>query len=630
MTASTLLEILTQAPFILIFYVVAIQAARSPRRATIDTALFFGVISLVIVIDWVAEALRRSESPAVSTAKFVLIVTLPYLLLRLVDDFSDVPRLLLRGAEVGLIVLAASFIGFGTPRPLWLLLLLAFYFFGLNIYAAIAFIREAGRSHGVAQRRMRAVAAGSIFLGLTIVVVGVGAAIPMLPELVTGGLLRSFTLAGGLGYYLGFAPPILLRRAWQEPEVRRFLAQAARLPRLPDTAAIIDELTHGVTSSFGASNAAIGLWHEEDQRLRFSRDGRQFDLGPGEMLAGRAFATKRALFSSNAARDDPAHADVYRAYGATAVLAAPITAGEKRLGVLVTYTSRASLFSEDDLLLAQLLADQCAVVLESRALIDEMLRVRAREETTRLKDDFLSAAAHDLKTPLTTLVAQAELLDLRAARQPDAPADRASLQRLVKEAHRLRTLVLELLDAARVEEGRLVGAREAVDLGALAGEVCERLAGSSPCRVVTRTEPVIGLYDRTRVTQLVENLIENALKYSPDGGEVRVEVWREGDEAHLTVTDNGIGIPPGDLPHVFDRFYRGANVDDRRFAGMGLGLYICQGIAEQHGGRITASSTPGQGSTFHVTLPLTPSADAPADEPLPDETAATTTQVHRD
>ncbi|MBV9279440.1 MAG: ATP-binding protein, partial [Chloroflexi bacterium] len=130
--------------------------------------------------------------------------------------------------------------------------------------------------------------------------------------------------------------------------------------------------------------------------------------------------------------------------------------------------------------------------------------------------------------------------------------------------------------------------------------------------------PVVGSYDPVRIRQLIDNLLDNAVKYSPGGGEVRMRIWREGDRAHLTVSDQGIGIPAGDLPHLFDRFHRGTNVDDRRFAGMGLGLFICRGIAEQHGGSLRASSPgPGQGSTFHVMLPAQQPAAAPcAEDPV--------------
>jgi len=102
---------------------------------------------------------------------------------------------------------------------------------------------------------------------------------------------------------------------------------------------------------------------------------------------------------------------------------------------------------------------------------------------------------------------------------------------------------------------------------------------------------------------VMSNLIENAIKYSPGDDLIQVRLWHEDLTVHFTVTDSGIGIPPGDLPSIFDRFHRASNVDDRRFAGMGLGLYICRGIVEQHGGRIWATSTVGRGSTFHVMIP---------------------------
>jgi len=322
------------------------------------------------------------------------------------------------------------------------------------------------------------------------------------------------------------------------------------------------------------------------------------------MIVGRAFARQAAIFTVDPARDDPEHAGSYRAFAAGAVLAAPITAGLERLGVLAVYTPRAPIFAQEDLRLVQLLADQAAVLLESRALIDEATSVRAREEATRLKDDFLSAAAHDLKTPLTTITALAQLLERWALRDPAAPADLGRIRRLVAEAERLRTLVLELLDAARVEQGRILGAREEFDLVELCREVLGRQASERHRFALDAAGPVIGAWDRVRIAQLVENLVENAVKYSPDGGEVRVGVRREAGTAELTVADRGIGIPADDLPRLFDRFHRGSNVDDRRFSGMGLGLYICRGIVEQHGGRIRAESAPGVGTTFHVSLPL--------------------------
>ena len=106
-----------------------------------------------------------------------------------------------------------------------------------------------------------------------------------------------------------------------------------------------------------------------------------------------------------------------------------------------------------------------------------------------------------------------------------------------------------------------------------------------------------------RLEQVLDNLIENGVKYSPQGGEVRVAVEVIDDSVCLTVADSGVGISPADVPHVFERFWRSRSVDDRRFAGMGLGLYITRRIVEDHGGRIVVQSTPGSGSTFLVSLP---------------------------
>jgi signal transduction histidine kinase len=273
---------------------------------------------------------------------------------------------------------------------------------------------------------------------------------------------------------------------------------------------------------------------------------------------------------------------------------------------------RAPLFAEDDLTLIQLLADQAAVVLESRALIDEAARVQARDEALRLKDDFLSAAAHDLKTPLTALIAQAQLMERRSLRDPQRPADLDGIQRMIADGQRLRRLVTELLDVGRVEQGRLVDKREEVELVSLVQAVCERHSTARhPC-IFSAGESIHGMYDPVRIDQLIDNLVENAIKYSPQGGEVQVTVWREDETARIDVTDQGIGVPASDLSHLFDRFHRGSNVDDRKFAGMGLGLFICRGIAEQHGGRLWATSAgPGCGSTFHLSLPCAPAEAAP-------------------
>lgn len=609
MSADEFLNYLTQALFLLIALSVTARALARPLRANVDTALFFGLVALAITEGWAVMALQLSGSHAAAAIGGMLIMAMPYLLLRLLADFSEVRPLIMRLAEVGLILSLIGLAVLPSPLPLLATLAMVVYFALVTGYAAFGFFREARRASGVTGRRMRAVAAGSFALGLVIVLAGAQVLDPELATLWTV-LSRLLGLASGLGFFIGFAPPGWLRRAWQEPELRAFLGRAASLPRLPDTASIVQALEQGTAAALGAPGATVGLWAESEQVLRFGSAAPFFEVPSGRMLAGQAFADGRSILSTDPPRDDPEHAELYRAARARAVLAAPIAAGQRRLGVLVVYSPRAPIFAEDDLLLVQLLADQAAVILESRALIDEAARVQAREEATRLKDDFLSSAAHDLKTPLTVLMTQAQMLERRAVRHPDEPADLDGIRRVIREVRRLNRLVLELLDVSRLEQGRLLGPRESVDLVALARQVCRRHASAvHPCQVEANA-PLVGWCDPVRVLQLLDNLLENAVKYSPDGGEIHTTLAREADQAHLVVADPGIGIPSEDLPRLFERFHRGSNVDDRRFSGMGLGLYICRGIVEQHGGRIWADSEPGRGSAFHVLLPLESAAEA--------------------
>jgi signal transduction histidine kinase len=245
--------------------------------------------------------------------------------------------------------------------------------------------------------------------------------------------------------------------------------------------------------------------------------------------------------------------------------------------------------------------------LDLAALANQLAeRTRQVRRALEARDDFLSSAAHDLKTPVAAALLPAQVLEGGAPRAPAAPADLPRLQALVGELRRLKDLVHELLDASRAEQGRLVGRLEPLDVGALAEQVCRRRIPDERHRYSVEAEPaVVGQYDGARLRQLLDNLIDNAVKYSPDGGIIQIKVWQCDGEAWLAVTDPGIGIPAEELTMIFERFHRAGNVDDRRFVGMGLGLFICRAIAEQHGGRIWASSAgPGRGSTFHVALPL--------------------------
>lgn len=589
----------------MVFLYVTWNALRRRTATSFDIALFFGAIAIAIVESRIVSTFGLPQVELIADVVAILVIAMPYLLLRLVDDFSNVLPGVKRLAEAGLILSAVAFLATQGTVPPPILIAVVLYFAALSLYSAAALIRAARRSPGLTRRRLESVALGTLLLGLAILVAGFTPLLPLSLAGLPNGLTQVLAFASAIAYFIGFATPQILRRAWQEPELRAFLGRAASLPRLPDTASIVGALQDGAASTLGA-RATIGLFDAETNTLSF-RDPHGVlpnKIGPSQFLVWRVFERQRAEYFSDAARSHPELASSYREHGVRALLIAPISAGAERIGALEVYTDKPPVFSEDDLDLVRLLADQAAVILQSRALIDEAARVRAHEEAARLKEDFISAAAHDLKTPLTTLVAQAQFLERRAETQPSAPADLAGLKRIVREAKRLSSLVLELLDASRLEQGKLVGVREPVDLVDLARDVARRDSYNDRQIAVRADAPVIGSYDPRRIGQVLENLVENALKYSPEESEVRVDITQRNGEAFIDVTDQGIGIPPGDLPNIFERFHRASNVDDRRFAGMGLGLFICKGIVEQHGGRVWVDSRVGAGSTFHVVLPI--------------------------
>jgi len=228
---------------------------------------------------------------------------------------------------------------------------------------------------------------------------------------------------------------------------------------------------------------------------------------------------------------------------------------------------------------------------------------------------FTADASHELKTPLTVLRAGVE----RAITTPGLPQEAlAPLEETLQEVKRMTELVDALLTLARADEGIAPLHREPVDLRAIVeetretGELLAEEAGVK-MEVTTPPEPVIVAVDASRIRELILNLLTNAVKYTPSGGGVWMQLGESDGRVTLTVADSGIGIAPGDLPHIFDRFWRADSARTRTGdrTGTGLGLAICKWIAEAHGGAITVQSRAGRGTSFTVTLPREPPAQNP-------------------
>jgi two-component system, OmpR family, sensor kinase len=239
--------------------------------------------------------------------------------------------------------------------------------------------------------------------------------------------------------------------------------------------------------------------------------------------------------------------------------------------------------------------------------LNEMLTRLARNFAALRR--FTADASHELKTPLTVLRAGVE----RAVTTPNLPQETlVTLEETLQEIKRMTELVDALLMLARADEGLAALHREPVDLRSIVAEVQETgelLAEEAgvTMEVATPAEPVVVSVDASRIRQLILNLVTNAVKYTPAGGSVRMQLGPANGRVALSVADTGIGIAAGDLPHIFDRFWRADSARTRtgERPGAGLGLAICKWIAEAHGGQIDVVSRPGRGTTFTVVLPWT-------------------------
>jgi signal transduction histidine kinase len=228
-------------------------------------------------------------------------------------------------------------------------------------------------------------------------------------------------------------------------------------------------------------------------------------------------------------------------------------------------------------------------------------------EEVQAKDEFMATVSHDLKSPLTFIKGIANLRRRRAAATPETAPLVDALNQIETSAGRMAQQLDEIVDASRLNAGRsLELRREPTDLVGLAQKaVAEHQATSDRhlLHVQANALSVVGLWDPLRVARVLDNLLDNAIKFSPRGGTITVAIEARDNEAEVRVSDRGEGIPAADLPHVFERFRRGANVEGR-IPGTGIGLNGVQRIVELHQGTISVISEVGVGSTFTVRIPL--------------------------
>ncbi|MHB0969495.1 MAG: sensor histidine kinase [Thermoanaerobaculia bacterium] len=279
------------------------------------------------------------------------------------------------------------------------------------------------------------------------------------------------------------------------------------------------------------------------------------------------------------------------------IVVAPMKFGGSVLGAISIQSYQPDVYSASQIRLLETIAGQAAIALRNAQLF--LSEQKARVE----RDEFLSLVTHEIKNPLTSIIGYAEIAEMEVSSGKTDGA--ASAMHVIRnEANRILRLAEDLLDASRMEGGRFSLQLEKVDFPDIVQSVTKKYAATSPHRIALRVEgelPVVEC-DRMRFEQVVENLLSNAVKYSPGEEPIEVNVGAAGDEIRLEVRDHGIGIPPEKLPLIFERFYR-VEEEGQTVKGTGIGLYVSREIVRMHGGDITVSSNPGEGSTFTVHLP---------------------------
>lgn len=358
-----------------------------------------------------------------------------------------------------------------------------------------------------------------------------------------------------------------------------------------------DPNTDAIVASAGARELELGLDHPVAQVLRTNEAWVRHDIDE---------ATVRALYP------DDGEFVAARSLTVKSIVVVPLRARGRTLGTLALVGGRAGSLSRLDLTLVEDLGRRAGLAIDNARLYEETLG------TIRKRDEFLALAAHELKTPLTSLQLAIQPLanaELQLSREQIART--ASIA--TRQVSRLTRLVGELLDVSRLRFGKVELVIEDVDLGAVATAAADRLhedARRANCKFELHTTSAVGRWDRSALDRVVTNLLANAIKFDA-GGTIELRVETDERNARLVVTDHGIGIPKDRVGGLFERFERA--VSARHYGGLGLGLYISRSIVEGLGGRIRAESEgPGTGATFTVDLPLQPrTLVSSPEQPLP-------------
>ena len=366
----------------------------------------------------------------------------------------------------------------------------------------------------------------------------------------------------------------------------------AALPDFADACIIdlVDDAAIFRRVAVAHADSALEPWFCELAR-RHTPEASALDGVPNAMRSGRA-----QLVSAS---DDVVLSEL----GAASGIIAPLIAHDRIFGALSLASTGG--YYESDLVLADELASRCAQAIE------HALQYQLATQAIEVRDTFVATVSHDLKNPLATIGGQAQLLKRVVRSSPGAETSEklmGGIGRIETTVERMARMIDGLLDVTRLELGdRLELEVAPMDLFEITTRIAaEHQERTQRHRIQVAGDPsLIGEWDLARIERVLDNLIGNAVKYSPNGGVITVVCVREVDESGewviLSVRDHGVGIPVADIGRIFDRFHRAGNVG--AISGMGIGLAMIREVVSLHGGTITVESSEGQGSTFTIRLP---------------------------
>ncbi|MCM3876792.1 MAG: ATP-binding protein, partial [Thermoanaerobaculia bacterium] len=399
--------------------------------------------------------------------------------------------------------------------------------------------------------------------------------------------------------------------------VHRLAQTAALMTRPEETFA---QLTRQIAALVGATKAWICLWEPETRSLVLTPPGfgvsddalrgRRLRLND-ESLAISCYRTGETCLRNDVSAEPGTSEALVGAPGIEKnVVFAPLKAEAGILGVLAVADKPGGFDAEDQSAIDGY-AGEAALLLRNARLYEELQRSYERlRDAQRNRDYFLQNINHELRTPLTAILGWSEVL---AEDRPDPETVKIAVDQINRSTQFLLALIGDLLDLSRFEEGRTRLEPEVVDLGPLVSDSVEPVSVMAEAKgirmsLVVPTQKTPVRLDPLRIRQVLWNLVHNAVKFTPKGGEIRVEAEADDRGVSFSIADNGVGIDAKDLPLIFERFRQIDGSSTRAYRGMGIGLALAKAFVELHGGTLQVDSQPGRGTTFRVRLPRIASA----------------------